>query len=449
MSSRGTFSGRFGVVAAVGGSVVGLGNIWRFPYVAGENGGAAFILVYIAVSFILAIPIMLSEFSIGRSIKTNSMRAFQRLAPNTQWKWVGYLGILTAFVILSFYCVIAGWALEFVKDSLLNNFAGKSTAEISSSFNAFVATGWQPIVWTAIFIAMSSFIVLSGIEKGIERYNKIFMPLLVLILIGLAINSLTLTGAKEGITFLLNPDFSKINGSVILQALGQSFFSLSLGMGCMITYGSYIKRNENLFKVAAMVSITDVTVAILSGIAIFPAVFSFGISPSSGPELVFITLPNVFTQMTGGYFISIIFFMLLFLAAITSSVSLFEVITAYVTEEMRFTRKKAVMLVTGSVLTTGIISALSQMPNSKLAVMGRTVFDLCDYLSSNIMLPVGGFFIVIFTGWVFSVKKFKTEITSEMQYGVRLYPFVRFMIKFIAPIIIGFLFLTQSGIVKF
>lgn len=284
---RGSFASRFGTIAAVGGSVIGLGNIWRFPYVAGENGGAAFILIYLTISFLISIPIMLSEFSLGRSTKRNSMRAFSKLAPGTKWKWVGYMGILCAFIILSFYCVIAGWSLEFLKESVLNRFHDRTPEQVAAAFDGFVASGWRPIAWTLVFIAASAFIVYSGIEKGIERYNKILMPMLFLLLFGMALNALTLDGARQGIDFLLKPDFSKITGTTVLEALGQSFFSMSLGMGCMITYGSYLRKNENMFRIGAMVSLSDITVAVLSGLAIFPAVFSFGISPTSGPELVF------------------------------------------------------------------------------------------------------------------------------------------------------------------
>ena len=251
MGSRGSFGSRFGVIAAVSGSVIGLGNIWRFPYVAGENGGAAFILIYIACSFLISIPLMLSEFSLGRSSKRNTKRAFQKLAPGTRWNYVGYMGIFCAFILLSFYCVIAGWALEFIKESVLNEFAGKSAAQISENFNGFIASGWRPVVWMGVFMLSTAFIVWSGIEKGIERYTKIFMPVFIVLLAALAINSLTLPGAREGIGFLLRPDFSKITGATILKAMGQSFFSMSLGLGCMITYGSYIRKGENLPKAAS------------------------------------------------------------------------------------------------------------------------------------------------------------------------------------------------------
>ena len=446
MGSRGSFGSRFGVIAAVSGSVIGLGNIWRFPYVAGENGGAAFILIYIACSFLISIPLMLSEFSLGRSSKRNTKRAFQKLAPGTRWNYVGYMGIFCAFILLSFYCVIAGWALEFIKESVLNEFAGKSAAQISENFNGFIASGWRPVVWRGVFMLSTAFIVWSGIEKGIERYTKIFMPVFIVLLAALAINSLTLPGAREGIGFLLRPDFSKITGATILKAMGQSFFSMSLGLGCMITYGSYIRKGENLPKVASMVALSDMSVAILSGIAIFPAVFSFGISPTSGPELVFLTLPNIFAQMPGGYWIAIVFFVLLFLAAITSSISMFEVIAAYLTEELRMSRPKAVVGVLVTILVTGSLCALSQRPGSSLHIGSMNLFDLCDYLSSNVLMPLGGLLIVIFTGWVFSPEKLRNELTNNLTVNLWCYPAIRLLIRFVVPVVITLLFLTQIGI---
>ena len=446
MAKRGSFGSRFGTVAAVGGSVIGLGNIWRFPYVAGENGGAAFILIYLATSFLISIPIMLSEFSIGRSTRRNPMRAFNKLAPGSKWKLVGYMGILTAFVILSFYCVIAGWAFEFLKESVFNQFNGRSADQIRDSFNGFVASGWKPVIWTFLFTVASAGIVLSGVEKGIERYTKILMPMLFVLLLGMAVNSLTLDGAQAGIEFLLKPDFSKITGTTVLQALGQSFFSMSLGMGAMITYGSYLRKNETMPRVGAMVAFSDITVAILSGLAIFPAVFSFGISPTSGPELVFLTLPNVFAQMTGGYIISVVFFFLLFVAAITSSISLLEVIVLYMTEELRLSRKRAIFYTASAITVTGSLCALSMMPGSKLSVAGMNLFDLCDQLSSNVLMPLGGLLIVLFTGWVFSPVKFRNEFTSNLQYGVKIFPLIRFLIKFVIPVVIAILFLNRIGL---
>ena len=292
----------------------------------------------------------------------------------------------------------------------------------------------------------TAFIVWSGIEKGIERFTTIFMPLFILLLATLAVNSLMLPGAREGVTFLLRPDFSKITAGTLLQAMGQSFFSMSLGLGCMLTYGSYIRKDENLPRIGGFVTISDVTVAILSGIAIFPAVFSFGISPTSGPELVFLTLPNIFAQMPGGYYIAIAFFTLLFLAAITSSISMFEVIAAYLTEELHISRPKAVIGVLITILCTGSLCALSQRSDSTLLIGNTNLFDACDHLSSNILMPLGGLLIVIFTGWFFSPQKLRDELTNHLTTNRWSYPVIRLLIKFVVPVVIALLFLTQIGL---
>lgn len=421
---------------------MGLGNIWRFPYIAGENGGAAFILVYVVLSFLIAVPIMLSEFAIGRRAQRGVLGAYNRLAPRSAWQGAGYLGVLSSLVILSFYAVIAGWALKFLQLSLFNGFSAHSSEQISGMFHAFVATGWQPLAWTLLFIAVTALIVLLGVEKGIERINKVLMPMIVLILIGLALNGFTLEGAREGISFLLRPDFSKIDGHVLLQAMGQSFFSLSLGMGTMITYGSYIPRQADMFTLAGTVAISDVIVAVLSGLAIFPAVFSFGISPTSGPELVFITLPNLFVRMTGGYFLSVVFFFLLFMAAVTSSVSLMEVMAVYISEELRLRRRTATAIAALVVSGTASLCLFSQMPDSQLRVLGGNIFDLFNDMSSNVMLPLGGLLTVLFAGWFVPDAVFRNEITSGGRYGPRLYPQLRFIVRYIAPVVIVMLFFS-------
>lgn len=447
MNNRGGFKSRFGLIAAVGGSVVGLGNIWRFPYLAGENGGAAFILVYIIICFLISVPIMISELSIGRAGQSNAVNSFRKIAPGTKWEYAGLLGVIASVVMISFYSVVAGWSLEFLKESLFNGFADKSSVEIREGLTSFINSGWRPVMWTVIFIIVTCVVVLSGIEKGIERYSKIMMPLIVLILLGMFFYSFTMSGFNEGVEFLLKPDFSKITPSVILQALGQSFFSLSLGMGAMITYGSYVKKETNLGQLASTVSLMDMSVAILSGLAIFPAVFSMGINPTSGPDLVFITLPGVFNQMPGGYFISIIFFFLLFMAAITSSVSMIEVIAAYMKEEFKIKRRWGIFITACIALCTGTLSALSQVEGSGLKLLGMNFFDFFDNLSATYLLPIGGFLTVIFVGWFLKKDIFKNEVTSEGRYKAKALPVICFLIKFVAPVVILLLFFNLIGLI--
>lgn len=445
MKQRSTFGSRFGAIAVVGGSVVGLGNIWKFPYMAGENGGGAFILIYIAICFLIAVPVMLSEFAIGRSTQKNALGAVKALTRKRGWHSIGYLSILAATVILPFYCLISGWSIEFLKEALLNNFAGQSAAAIEARFGAFTATGWKPIALTLGFLAVCAVIVGLGIEKGIERYSKILMPMLLLILIGLSIYSATLDGFRQGVDFIFKPDFSKVSGGMVLKALGQSFFSMSIGMGAMITYGSYIKRSENMNRIAGTVAVGDVVVALLAGLAIFPAVFSYGISPTSGPDLVFITLPTLFGQMPGGYIVGVVFFILLIFAAMTSVFSLYEVIVAYISEEFRVTRKAASTVTFFLIGALAALCALSQMPGSRLRVGGMDIFGLFDYASANFILPIGGILITVFAGWVMNKNTFRNELTNNGTHGNTLYHIVRFMVRFIIPAAIALMFLNLIG----
>lgn len=447
MKERSTFASKFGTIVVIGGSVVGLGNIWRFPYIVGENGGAAFLLVYIAISLLISVPLMLSEFTIGRSSQKNAWRAFKTHSSNPFWQAVGLMGIATAFMILGFYSVVAGWALEFFFNSAAGNFIGKTPEELSSAFNEFVAEGSRPIFFTLIFVATTAYVVGRGVVKGIEKFNKILMPLMVIILLGLVVNSFFLTGFTESIVFLFKPDFSKLTWRVGLEALGQSFFSMSLGMGAMITYGSYMKKSDNMFITAGSVALSDLVIALLAGIAIFPAVFSFNINMTSGPELVFLTLPNIFSQMTGGYFIGITFFFMLFVAAITSSMSLLEVIVAYTSEEFKLSRRIAVIGTAIVVAGISSICAISQMPNSSLKVAGMNIFDLLNSITATYTMPIGAVLIVLFAGWVLSRKKFVYEITNKGKVGRWLIVPLRIIIRFVVPVVIAILFLAKIGLI--
>lgn len=447
--NRDSFGSKIGIIAAAAGSALGLGNIWRFPYIAGENGGAAFLLVYLLFVFIIGMPVMLSEFLIGRSAQRNPIGAYKRLAPNTKWPLVGYFGLIAAFLILAFYSTVAGWTLEYLYQAISQGFKGKNGEQLNELFVSFHTSGFRPLIWQAVFMFMTAFIVFNGIKNGIEKYTKILMPALLVLIIGLGIRSVTLTGASEGLSFLFKPDFSKLNADSFLQALGQAFFSLSLGMGTMITYGSYISKKDRLPGITFSVTMSDFAISILAGIAIFPAVFAFGIAPESGPGLVFITLPMIFEQIPGGYFFSIIFFVLLSIAALTSTISLLEVAVAYFSEELNISRKKATIIAAISINILGALCTLSQGPLSSLQLMEHNLFDVFDFVSANVMLPLGGFLLVIFLGWKLKKQIIVDEITNNNSFKFRLLPVFMFIIRYIAPVAIGIVFLNGLGILNF
>lgn len=448
-SPRDGFSGKLGIIAAAAGSAVGLGNIWRFPYVAGENGGGAFLLIYMIFVLLIGVPVMLSEFSIGRAAQANPFGAFRKLNRGKPFIIVGLMGIIAAFFILAFYSTVAGWTLEYVYQSVLNSFAGKSSEELGAVFNDFKSSTFKPVMWQILFMFLTAIIVFAGVQKGIEKYSKILMPMLFVILLVLCVNSLTLTGASQGLEFLFKPDFSKINAKVILEALGQAFFSLSIGMGVLITYGSYIQKKDNLSNISVQVSLADSAVAILAGVAIFPAVFAFGINPAEGEGLVFMVLPNIFQQMAGGYFFSILFFVLLAIAALTSSISVLEVVVASLVEELKMKRIPATILSTVSITAFGILCTLSWSYLKGISIFGKSIFGILDYSASNVLLPLGGFLIVIYLGWFMGYKEVKNEISNENTLKVRLFSLFMFILRFIAPIAIFFVFLNGLGILKF
>lgn len=448
-SSRGSFGSRFGVIAAAAGSAIGLGNIWRFPYVAGENGGGAFLIVYLIFIVLLGIPVMLSEFTIGRMAQRNPYGAFKKLAPGKSWCLIGLMGVAAAFMILAFYSAVAGWTLEYISNSVVNAFAGQSPQELQQMFESFKEGTFWPQFWQLLFLALTATIVLAGVEKGIEKYSKILMPLLLVIIMVLCIRSITLPGSAAGLKFLFQPDFSKIDANVVLEALGQAFFSLSVGMGTLITYGSYIRKKEDLGLSALTVSAADTLIAILAGVAIFPAVFAFQINPAAGEELVFITLPQIFQQMPGGSFFSLIFFLLLAVAALTSSISVLEVVVAYFVEELHLTRKKATILATATIAVLGLLCSLSMGALPQLSFLGKNVFGWLDFLSANILLPLGGLFIVIFVGWVLRKSRVRPELTNNGVLSARYLRIFLFIVKFIAPLAIAMVFLNGLGILDF
>ena len=445
---RESFGSKFGVIAATAGSAIGLGNIWRFPYVAGENGGAAFIIIYLGFVIAIGIPVMLSEFTIGRSAQLNVYGSFRKLAPNRPWYLIGLVGVVAAFMILAFYTAVAGWTLEYIYQSIINGFQGKSPDELNVMFDNFTAGTSRPLIWFFVFMGLTAFIIMAGVKNGIEKSTKILMPLLLVLLLILIVRSVTLPGAAKGISFLFKPDFSKITASTFLEALGQAFFSLSIGMGTLITYGSYIQKSDDLGTTAFAVAMTDTLIAILAGLAIFPAVFAFNIAPGYGEGLVFVTLPNIFQQMPGGTIFSIMFFLLLGVAALTSTISVLEVIVAFFVEELKMKRRPATWLATFSVSILGVLCVLSTSSLADFKIFGFTVFGLMNFTTANVLLPLGGFFIVIFVAWFFGRDKARDELSNEGTLRAKYIPVFMFIIKYVAPLAIAFVFLQGIGLIN-
>jgi NSS family neurotransmitter:Na+ symporter len=439
---RDSFGSKFGVIAAAAGSAIGLGNIWRFPYVVGQNGGGAFLLIYLFFIAAIGIPVMMSEFVIGRSAQLNPVGAFKKIAPGKKWHLIGLLGVVTAFIILAFYTVVAGWTLEYLLQSVkwmitadkigfseMDNEAVRSF--FSNHYDSFVEGIWRPVIWFVVMMFFTGYIVISGVKNGIEKYAKILMPILLVLLLILVVRSISLEGAREGLVFLFNPDFSTIKEAplkIVIEALGQAFFSLSIGMGTLITYGSYIQKKENLANTAVSVAFADTFIAVVAGLAIFPAVFAFGIDPGEGPELVYITLPVIFQSMSGGLIWAFMFFLLLCFAAITSTISVLEVIVAYFSEQLSMTRKKATIL---AMISVGFLGILCSMSSKIFGVFNG---------SPDLLLPLGGFFIVLFIGWFLSKGTTKGELSSDGKYRTGYYRLFMFLVKFAAPLAIALLF---------
>lgn len=446
--NRTQFATRLGVIATTVGSAVGLGNIWRFPYEAGVHGGGAFLIIDLFFIFIIGVPVVCAEFIIGRHTGSNIRGAFRALAPGKPWGLVSYIGLAASVLILSFYSVVAGWTMHYTVKSA-GGFTARMTAdELHTQFDTFATSDMLPVVWTLVFLAVNYFILSRGVQKGIERMSNILMPMLFVILLLFTVNSLTMPGAAEGVRFLFMPDFSEITPSVVLGAMGQAFFSLSLGLGCLITYSSYFKHDTPLLRTSLITAGLDTLVAILAGIIIFPAVFTFGQEPAAGPKLVFEVLPSIFANMSGGAVWSTLFFLLLFLASLTSTISMAEITIAYFEEEFGMSRKAATALSIGIAMTLGSLCALSFGSLGGLKIFDMTLFDLFDYTSSNILLPVGGMIISVFVGWVLDRSVVRGELTTGggriTATGVRC---VVFCLRWLAPVCIGLVFLYGLGIV--
>ena len=447
--SRGNFGSKLGIILATAGSAVGLGNVWRFPYMTGQNGGAAFLLVYIGCILLLGIPGMLSEFIVGRHGQSNAAKAYDKLSNGRPWKLVGYLGILTATIILGFYAVIAGWCFEYLFASLAGHTLGDADY-IQNYFVEFSGDMWRPLMWGCVFIGVTHMVIIRGVQKGIESVSKWLMPILMILLLILVGASCSLPNAIEGVRFLLMPDFSKVDSHVVLEALGQAFFSLSLGTAVLCTYASYFTRETNLLKSASQIAVLDTLIAILSGLMIFPAAFSVGISPDSGPSLIFITLPNVFQQAFGSmpvlaYVISIMFYALMVFAALTSTISMHEIGTAFFTEEMNLPRKKAAWIVTGFASILCIFCAWSVGAFDSIKIMGISLMDFCDKLTANFMLPLGALLTCIFVGWYVPKQTVFAEFTNDGTRNVIFYNIFLVTVRYICPIGIALIFLHQLG----
>jgi len=431
---RENWGSRFGFIMAAAGSAVGLGNIWRFPYTTGENGGGAFIVIYLGCVLFICLSIMVAEFAVGRRTSLAAVGAYKAI--DKRWTFAGVLGVISAFFIMGFYPVVGGWATAYI----VKSFTGllSEPAMIGDSFTAFISNPLQPILWMLAYLALNVFIVARGIKGGIEKASKILMPTLFVLLILISIRSVTLQGAGAGLEFLFKPNWKIVTGKTVLAALGQAFFSLSLGMGCMITYGSYLDKKENLTKSALMVTLMDTGVAILAGIAIFPALFAFGMKPAQGAGLVFVVVPSIFAEMgTLGVLFSIIFFIALMVAALTSSVSLLEVVVAYLIDQRNMKRKPAVYITAAIMTVTGILSSLSMGLMSGVKLFGVGVFDFFDILTDKIFLAIGGMLLAIFVGWFVKKEDLKDELTNGGTLKFGLFEIWYNLIKYVIPVAIA------------
>lgn len=450
LKERASFGSKMGMILATAGGAVGLGNVWRFPYMVGENGGAAFIIVYIICVLLLGIPCMVSEFIIGRHGAANTYRAYSEVGNGRPWKLVGLLGVMTGVLIISYYAVVSGWCLQYVYASAAGQLHGDTTF-VKNYFQLFSSDPVRPIFWLVAILLMTHYVIIHGIRGGIEKASKVLMPALFILLLVIVVASCMLPNADRGIDFLFKPDFSKFDRGVFLSALGQSFYSLSIAMGCICTYASYYSRKTNLLGSALQISFIDTLVAILAGLMIFPAAFSVGINPGSGASLVFITLPNVFNQAFAGmpllgWVVSLMFYLLLSLAALTSLISLHEVGTAFFYEELHISRRKGAAIVTAATMVVGVFCSLSLTNCDGLQIAGKPLFEVFDFVTGQIFLPVGGFLTCIFLGWFVPTKLVKDEFTNWGTIRGTFFGVYYFLIRFVCPLAILAIFLHQLGV---
>ena len=451
MSDRTNFGSRLGMVLATAGSAVGLGNVWRFPYMTGQNGGAAFIILYLGCILLLGIPGMVSEFIVGRHSQSNAARAYASFSKSRAWGAIGILGILTSTIILGFYAVVAGWCLYYLGASAVGQLKG-DPAFVSSFFSTFSSDPVRPAALGVAFVLMTHLIIVRGVRDGIEKASKVLMPILFILLLVIVVASCSLPGASKGIEFLLKPDFSKVGPNVFLEALGQAFFSLSLGTACLCTYASYFSRSTHLHQSATQIAVIDFFIALLSGLMIFPAAFSVGVHPDSGPSLIFITLPTVFQQAFSfspllGYVVSVMFYALLVFAALTSTISMHEIGTAFFHEELKIRRSGAAWILTGICSVLCVLCSLS-VGNSDISLFGKSLMDFCDYVTAQLMLPAGAFFTSILVGWVASRGLVYEEFTNyNTARGRQLFTYYIFCVRYVVPVCIFLILLHQFGLI--
>ena len=450
MKERENFGSRMAVIMALAGSAIGLGNIWRFPYLVGQNGGAAFVIIYVVATLVISLPIFFAEFVIGRRSGANCRGAFLALAPGSKWPWLGFLMVFTPMWIVSYYSVVGGWSLEYLLQALRLDFIHTDPDAMSGSFERFIARAKAPLVCHLAFLAITVGIVACGVKSGIEKFSKVCLPVLFVLVVIIAVYSVTLPGAQKGITYLFKPDFSKVTIHTCLDAVGQSFYSLSLGMGIVITYSSYVSKRENVLVSGVGTAVSDLLFALLAGVAIMPAVFAAGIEPASGPGLIFDTLPYIFSQMGLqmpwiSSIAAILFFVTILFAALTSSVSLIEVGVAYLTEERGFKRGWACVLLFVLTGAVGGVCSLSFGPLSGTKILGMGLFDFADTFASNVLLTLGGLLVVLFVGWKLSRADVFDEFTNggTKVWNVRLFNFFWFLIRFVAPVGVAILFISN------
>lgn len=445
---RGAWSSRLGFILASAGSAVGLGNIWKFPYIAGKHGGGAFVLFFVLCILIVGIPIMIAEMVLGRHTRRDPVGAFRKLCPGSWWVVIGWLGVTAGFVILSYYSVVAGWAVDYLWLALKGTFGSGSPEEMPAIFGRLMQSGASQIFWQAVFMGLTIWIVLGGVSGGLERANRIMMPLLYLILVTLAVYGLFTPGSRAALSFLFTPDWSKLDPPAMLEAMGHAFFSLSLGMGAMLTYGSYAQEKTNIPSVAITVSLMDTLVAILSSIAFFSIIFTYNMEPAAGAGLAFKTLPIIFSQVPGGTILAVLFFLLLTFAALTSSISLLEVVVAYYVDERKWGRKKATIMMGIVIFLLGVPSALSSNILSGWKLFGLDFFTLIDLVATNYILPLGGLCIAIFTGWALTTRLARAEV-EKGEVIFHLYPIWHFLIRYVSPVLVALVLLNTTGFFRF